>query len=51
MELFCGQMRADIASNRDELVALQALAADNGARLTLLRILDILVWMSSEPPV
>jgi hypothetical protein len=51
MELFCGQMRVDIGNNRDEFVALQKLAGDNGARLTLLRILDILVWMSSEPPV
>jgi hypothetical protein len=51
MQALCHSMRADIQNNRDEFGTLQKLAAENGARLTLLRILDILVWMSSEPPV
>jgi hypothetical protein len=51
MQALCHSMRADIRNNRDEFVTLQKVAAENGARLTLLRILDILVWMSSEPPV
>lgn len=50
MQALCHSMRADIRHNRAEFLALQAAAAEQGARLTLLRILDILVWMSSEPP-
>ena len=50
MELFCAKMRDDIRENRDEFLTLQKTAAEQGADLTLLRILDILVWMSSEPP-
>ncbi|HEU0132395.1 MAG TPA: DUF6308 family protein [Mycobacteriales bacterium] len=51
MQALCHSMRADIRHNRAEFEALRATAAGQGARLTLLRILDILVWMSSEPPV
>jgi hypothetical protein len=51
MQALCHSMRADIQRNRDEFVTLQKIAGENGARLTLLRILDVLVWMSSEPPV
>ena len=50
MQLLCHAMQNDIRHNRAEFDALQKAASDNGARLTLLRILDILVWMSSEPP-
>jgi hypothetical protein len=51
MQALCHSMRADIVHNRTEFETLQKAAAGAGARLTLLRILDILVWMSSEPPV
>jgi hypothetical protein len=51
MQALCHSMRADISHNLAEFRALQATAGEKGARLTLLRILDILVWMSSEPPV
>jgi hypothetical protein len=47
MVLLCGAMRDDL---RAEAAAFEALAAAQ-PRLTPLRILDILVWMSSEPPV
>jgi hypothetical protein len=50
MQALCHSMRADIQNNRAEFEGLQKVVADNGARLTMLRILDILVWMSSEPP-
>jgi hypothetical protein len=50
MQALCHSMRADLQNSRTELTALQELAASQGATLTLLRILDILVWMSSEPP-
>ena len=50
MQALCHSMRADLANNRAEFVMLQKLAAEHGAQLTLLRTLDILVWMSSEPP-
>ncbi|MDQ1712916.1 MAG: hypothetical protein QOE45_2366 [Frankiaceae bacterium] len=51
MQALCHSMRADIRNNRDEFETLRKTAEEGGARLTLLRILDILVWMSSEPPV
>ena len=51
MQALCHSMRADIQNNRPEFAHLQQAAKEAGARLTLLRILDILVWMSSEPPV
>ena len=50
MQLLCHSMQNDIRHNLAEFESLRQAAADNGARLTLLRILDILVWMSSEPP-
>ncbi len=50
MQALCHSMRADLRHNLPEFQALQATAAEKGARLTLLRILDVLVWMSSEPP-
>jgi hypothetical protein len=50
IQLLCHAMQHDIKQNRAEFDDLQAAAAEAGARLTLLRILDILVWMSSEPP-
>lgn len=50
MQALCHSMRADISNNRAEFESLRAAAAEKGARLTLLRTLDILVWMSSEPP-
>lgn len=51
MQALCHSMRSDLAGNRQEFLALQQSAKEHGADLTLLRILDILVWMSSEPPV
>lgn len=51
MQEFCALLRDDLVTNRAELLALQQSAKEHGADLTLLRILDILVWMSSEPPV
>ena len=50
MQALCHSMRADLVHNRAEFETLRTAAAEHGARLTLLRILDILVWMSSEPP-
>ena len=50
MQALCHSMRTDLANNRAEFLTLQKVAAENGAQVTLLRILDILVWMSSEPP-
>lgn len=50
MQALCHSMRADIRNNRAEFESLRDAAAAHGARLTPLRILDILVWMSSEPP-
>ncbi len=51
MVLFCGQIHDDINGHRADFVDLQTAAAKAGARLTLLRIHDILVWMSTAPPV
>jgi hypothetical protein len=50
MQALCHSMRDDLRNNRAEFEDLKAAVAANGARLTSLRILDILVWMSSEPP-
>lgn len=46
----CRVMRADLRAEADRFGELQELAAGNGAQLSRLRILDILVWMSNEPP-
>jgi len=51
MVLFCRQLRDDIRGNHAEFLALQEAAADTGATVTLLRIHDILVWMSTRAPV
>jgi hypothetical protein len=51
MVLFCTQLRDDIRGNREEFAHLQAVAAEAGARVTLLRIHDILVWMSTRAPI
>ena len=50
MQALCHSMRSDLVNNGAEFAALRERAAAEGARLTPLRILDILVWMSSEPP-
>jgi hypothetical protein len=50
IQLLCHAMQNDIRHNLAEFRGLQAAAAGAGAQLTLLRILDIVVWMSSEPP-
>lgn len=50
MQALCHVMRSDLRNNLAEFEALRQAAAERGARLTPLRILDILVWMSSEPP-
>ncbi len=50
MQALCHSMRSDLVHNLAEFEALQQAAKEHGADLSLLRILDILVWMSSEPP-
>lgn len=50
MQALCHSMRADLRHNAAEFAALRKAAAAHGADVTPLRILDILVWMSSEPP-
>ena len=50
MQALCHAMRADLRNNHAEFQSLRNAAAAHGARVTPLRILDILVWMSSEPP-
>ncbi len=47
MELLVPAMRADLIDNAAEFDRLAALVPDTGPRLTGLRILDILVWMSA----
>jgi len=49
MTLLCAQMRADLQAESVELRRLVDVAQEHGATLTPLRLLDILVWMSSEP--
>lgn len=46
IELLCRSMRADLVDNAERFAELQAYAGSRGARLTPLRILDILVWMT-----
>ena len=50
MQALCHSMRADLRHNAAEFASLRKAAAGHGADVTPLRILDILVWMSSEPP-
>ena len=47
MALLCQQMRADLQAEGAAFAELQQVAADAGVELTLLRILDILVWRSA----
>ncbi len=49
MTLLCAQMRADLQAESTEFARLVTVATGHGATLTPLRLLDILVWMSSEP--
>ncbi len=44
MRLFCRQLRADLQAESGRFAELQGLAAAQGAHLSRLRILDILVW-------
>jgi len=48
MLLLCGQMRDDIRAERAAFETLRALAAEDGAELTSLRILDVLVWRTAD---
>jgi hypothetical protein len=50
MAQLCAVMRTDLQDEAARFTELQGLAAKEGAELSPLRILDILVWMSSEPP-
>lgn len=46
MTLLCREMRADLQREGERFTELAAFAADRGAVLTRLRLLDILVWMT-----
>jgi hypothetical protein len=48
MELLCTQMRDDLRAERSAFDELVQVAADAGAPLTRLRILDILVWRTAD---
>lgn len=48
MHVLCRQMRDDLQGERAAFTALQRLAAQEGAELTALRILDILVWRTAD---
>jgi hypothetical protein len=48
MELLCTQMRDDLRAERPAFDELVQVAADAGAPLTRLRILDILVWRTAD---
>jgi hypothetical protein len=48
MALLCRQMRADLRAEADAFTELEKLAAEQGAPVTRLRILDILVWRTAE---
>jgi hypothetical protein len=48
MQALCSQMRADLRAEHDAFAELQAVAEDAGAPLTRLRILDILVWRTTD---
>ncbi|GAC1443970.1 MAG: hypothetical protein NVSMB55_19090 [Mycobacteriales bacterium] len=48
MSLLCLQMRADLQSETDAFDELVGIAGDEGALLTRLRILDILVWRTAD---
>ena len=44
----CRQMRDDLRAEADAFEALEQLAAESGAPVTRLRILDILVWRTAD---
>jgi hypothetical protein len=48
MALLCMQMRADLQAEAGGFAELEKLAAEAGAPVTQLRILDILVWRTAE---
>jgi hypothetical protein len=48
MALLCMQMRADLRAEAAAFAELEQLAADHGAPVSRLRILDILVWRAAE---
>jgi hypothetical protein len=48
MAMLCMQMRADLRAEAAAFVELERLAADAGAPVTRLRILDVLVWRTAE---
>ena len=48
MTLLLQQMRADLQAEADAFGALERVAEHAGARLTRLRILDVLVWRTAE---
>ena len=48
MELLCMQMREDLQNEAEAFAELERLAAADGAPVTQLRILDILVWRTAE---
>ena len=48
MALLCAQMRDDLQAEEPAFAALEKLAADAGAPVTRLRILDILVWRTAD---
>lgn len=47
MEMLIPLIQEDLRDNAEEFGRLAALAPDSGPRLTPLRVLDIIVWMSS----
>ena len=48
MALLCTQMRDDLQAEADAFLELQRIAADAGAELTQLRVLDVLVWRAAD---
>lgn len=48
MDLLCRLMRDDLQREAEAFASLVTLAAERGAQITDLRILDILVWMALE---
>lgn len=48
MLLLCAQMRDDIRAEQEAFDSLRAVAAETGAELSALRILDVLVWRTAD---
>jgi len=48
MLLLCAQMRDDIRAERAAFDTLRTLAAEDGAEITALRVLDVLVWRTAD---